>query len=104
MKKKILSFLLSAICLFSVISLGGCGKKSAKNEVYLLNFKPESAAAYEKIAKKYTDETGVKVKVVTAAANTYEQTLKSEIAKSKAHLQNIIHNHFTISLQKNQLY
>ena len=32
----------------------------------------------------YQKETGIKVKVVTAAANTYEQTLKSEIAKSSA--------------------
>ncbi len=34
-----------------------------------------------KIAKEYTESTGVDVKVVTAAAGTYEQTLRSEIAK-----------------------
>ena len=39
---------------------------------------------YEEIEKTYEKETGVKVKVQTAAANTYEQTLKSEIAKKKA--------------------
>jgi raffinose/stachyose/melibiose transport system substrate-binding protein len=65
------------------MSLAGCGGKS-KSEVYFLNFKPESASAYEELAKKYKEETGVTVKVVTAAANNYEQTLKSEIAKSDA--------------------
>ena len=37
-----------------------------------------------KLQKKYEEETGTKLKVVTAAANNYEQTLKSEIAKSDA--------------------
>jgi raffinose/stachyose/melibiose transport system substrate-binding protein len=51
-------------------------------EVYYLNFKPEVADVYTKIAEEYKKETGVTLKVVTAAAGTYEQTLKSEIAKS----------------------
>jgi raffinose/stachyose/melibiose transport system substrate-binding protein len=51
-------------------------------EVYFLNFKPEVADIYAKIADEYKAETGVTLKVVTAAAGTYEQTLKSEIAKS----------------------
>ena len=83
--KKPISLLLSIICLLSCISLAGCGKKkTTSGEVYFLNFKPESAAVYEELAKKYEEEKGVKVKVVTAAANNYEQTLKSEIAKSSA--------------------
>jgi raffinose/stachyose/melibiose transport system substrate-binding protein len=53
-------------------------------EVYYLNFKPEVADVYAKIADEYKAETGVTLKVVTAAAGTYEQTLKSEIAKSDA--------------------
>lgn len=65
-------------------SLAGCGGKGDEASVYFLNFKPESAKVYEEIAKTYEKEKGVKVKVVTAAANTYEQTLKSEIAKSGA--------------------
>ncbi|MNH75886.1 hypothetical protein D3C87_438000 [compost metagenome] len=56
----------------------------AKEEIYFLNFKPEIAATYDKIAKDYEAETGVKVKVVTAASGTYEPTLKAEIAKSDA--------------------
>lgn len=51
-------------------------------EIYFLNFKPEVGQIYEAIAKEYEAETGVKVKVVTAASDTYEQTLTSEIAKS----------------------
>ncbi len=57
---------------------------AAGGEVYYLNFKPEVAEIYAKIAEAYKAETGVTLKVVTAAAGTYEQTLKSEIAKSDA--------------------
>ncbi|MEC0333638.1 extracellular solute-binding protein, partial [Paenibacillus macerans] len=63
---------------------GGDGNSGKAEEIYFRNFKPEIAAIYEKIAKDYEAETGVKVKVVTAAAGTYETTLKSEIAKSEA--------------------
>jgi raffinose/stachyose/melibiose transport system substrate-binding protein len=53
-------------------------------ELYYLNFKPEVADVYAKIATEYKAATGVTLKVVTAASGTYEQTLKSEIAKSDA--------------------
>ena len=53
-------------------------------KVYYLNFKPEQADQWVELAKKYTDETGVEVHVQTAASGTYEQTLKSEMAKSEA--------------------
>jgi raffinose/stachyose/melibiose transport system substrate-binding protein len=56
----------------------------AGGEVYYLNFKPEVADIYAKIADEYKLETGVTLKVVTAASGTYEQTLKSEIAKADA--------------------
>ncbi len=51
-------------------------------EIYYLNFKPEVADIYDEIARDYQKETGIKLKVVTAASDTYEQTLTSEIAKS----------------------
>jgi raffinose/stachyose/melibiose transport system substrate-binding protein len=51
-------------------------------ELYYLNFKPEVADVYAKIGDAWKAETGNTLKVVTAAAGTYEQTLKSEIAKS----------------------
>lgn len=81
--KKTASLLTALICSVICMSTAGCGKKST-NEVYFLNFKPEAATAYEELAEKYKEEKGVTVRVVTAAANGYEQTLKSEIAKSDA--------------------
>lgn len=83
MCKKIVSLILVIATFLSVLLLSGCAKQD-KAQVYFLNFKPESADVYKKIAEKYEKETGIKVKVSTAAANTYEQTLKSEIAKSSA--------------------
>ncbi len=81
--KRFLSIILCAIMIFSLCAFtAGC--KMEKASIYFLNFKPEVARVYEKIADAYEAETGIKVKVVTAAANTYEQTLKSEIAKSDA--------------------
>lgn len=59
-------------------------KAEGTGEIYFLNFKPEVADVYDEIATKYETETGVKVKVVTAASGTYETTLKSEIAKTDA--------------------
>ncbi len=83
--KKIISLILTAASVLSCLLLAGCGEnKNTAAQVYFLNFKPESAAVYEELAKKYEEEKGVAVKVVTAAANTYEQTLKSEIAKTEA--------------------
>lgn len=58
------------------------GTQTAKTEIYFLNFKPEVGEIYKAIAEDYKKETGVTVKVVTAASDTYEQTLTSEIAKS----------------------
>ena len=63
MSKKIISLILSVIIVFSLMMLAGCGDNGS-NEVYFLNFKPESADVYREIAKKYEQETGVSVKVV----------------------------------------
>ena len=65
---------------------GGSGSSgdNGKGSVYFLNFKPEAADQWTALAKEYTDETGVQVKVQTAASGTYEQQLKSELAKSEA--------------------
>ena len=57
---------------------------SGEGKVYYLNFKPEQADAWVDLAAKYTEETGVPVTVETAASGTYEQTLKSEMAKTDA--------------------
>ncbi len=71
-------------------STAGTGGSSAGNSgtaagsVYYLNFKPEVDSVWQSIAAQYTKTTGVPVKVVTAANNTYEQTLMSEIANKEA--------------------
>ncbi|MCT1442290.1 ABC transporter substrate-binding protein [Corynebacterium glucuronolyticum] len=67
--------------------LAGCSDSSSSADgpsVYFMNAKPEQDAAYQEIAKKYTEETGVEVKVVTAASGTYEQTMKAEVGKKDA--------------------
>ncbi len=74
---------ISLALIASMLFLCSCGR-SNKASVYFLNFKPELASSYQEIASAYEAETGVKVKITTAAANQYEQTLKSEIAKSSA--------------------
>lgn len=94
MKKKLLSALLCATMISSM--LVGCGGSEAATEtteaaqttetaeteeateeteasaeggsVYYLNFKPEVDEQWQEIAAAYTEETGVPVKVVTAAS------------------------------------
>lgn len=60
------------------------GSDGSKGSVYYLNFKPEQDEAWQNLAKKYTEEKGVDVKVVTAASGNYETTLMSEMGKSGA--------------------
>lgn len=86
--KKYLTIALSAVMV--TVALTGCSssgdgsKDDEKGSVYYLSFKPEQEEQWKKIAQDYEKETGVRVKVVTAASGTYEQTLKSEIAKEDA--------------------
>ena len=80
--KKYLALILTLI--FIVGAFSGCGEKDDKGSVYYLNFKPEQDSAWQQLAKDYTDQTGVEVKVVTAAQGTYEQTLLTEIDKDEA--------------------
>jgi raffinose/stachyose/melibiose transport system substrate-binding protein len=84
MARKLFSVI--SIFLIAVLTLAACGTAGTKagGEVYYLNFKPEVSEIYTKIAAAYLKETGITLKVVTAASGTYEQTLKSEIAKSDA--------------------
>lgn len=79
---------MAAIAAMSLGTLAACGSSTsgddAKGKVYYLNFKPEAADQWTALAKEYTKEKGVEVKVQTASSGTYEQTLKSEIAKTEA--------------------
>ncbi len=76
--KKILLFLMLII---TVVTLSSCDRKRG---VYYLNFKPEADKAWIDLAKKYTEATGVKVTIVTAAEGRYEETLTTEMNKSSA--------------------
>ena len=55
---------------------------ATNGSVYYLNFKPEQAQQWQQVAKQYTQLTGVPVTVVTAASGTYEDALRSEMAKN----------------------
>ena len=84
MKKKIAFMLAVIICLsFALPLLSGC-MNNGKGRVYFLNFKPEQDAAWQALAKTYTEKIGVEVIVLTAADNQYESTLATEMDKRKA--------------------
>ncbi len=110
MKKRMIGAILCAIMTMSLFT--GCGRKTeegqtpqntaqntenqegnnnqtnnqntAKGQVYYLSFKPEVDSVWQGLAQQYTQETGVPVKVVTAASGTYEQTLMAEISNAEA--------------------
>ena len=94
--KKALAIVLAAAMAFGMAACGGnttstntststAGTSTAgEGKVYYLNFKPEQADDWVELAAEYTKQTGVPVDVVTAASNTYESTLKAEMAKSNA--------------------
>ena len=104
--KKLIALLLAVVM---VMGLAACGSKTttetkapteakvdtpateaktdapaAAGSVYYLNFKPEQDEAWQKLAAKYTEETGVPVTVLTAASGTYEETLMAEMGKTEA--------------------
>ena len=100
--KKIIAMLLALVMVFALCA---CGSQPANNtpaeeskapaeetpaasgaegSVYYLNFKPEADEAWQKVAAAYTEQTGVPVKVVTAASGTYQETLTAEMDKSEA--------------------
>ena len=62
----------------------GDDSSAAGGSVYYLNFKPEQDEQWQALAKTYTEQTGTKVTVVTAASGNYETTLMSEMGKSGA--------------------
>lgn len=95
MKKSFL-IKLTAFTLASFLTMGalvGCSDNTSdknkkgdasKGKVYYLNFKPEQDKAWQKLAKKYTEETGITVKVKTAGEGTYEPTLTAEMNMDEA--------------------
>ncbi len=68
-----------------IVSLTACNSRDdGKTVIRYLNFKPEIAAAYEKIATAYEKEKGIRVVIDTAANNTYEQTLTAKMSTAEA--------------------
>lgn len=100
--KKIIALLLALVMVFALCACGSQpantppaeetkapaeetpAASSAEGSVYYLNFKPEADEAWQKVAAAYTEQTGVPVKVVTAASGTYQETLTAEMDKSEA--------------------
>ena len=80
MKKWTALFL--ALCL--MFSLASFAAAEEAGSVYYLNFKPEADQAWQDLAKIYTDQTGVQVKVITAASGQYDTTLTAEMEKGDA--------------------
>ncbi len=78
--KKLIVMLLALAMVFGLVACGAADEGS----VYWLNFKPESDEALQELAAMYKEETGVEVKVVTAAAGTYNETLTAEMDKGDA--------------------
>ena len=89
--KKFLGVLLASFMCFTLVA---CNNDSGTmtdgtttgGKVFYLNFKPESDAAWQELAKKYTEETGVEVKVVTAASGNYDVSLQNELGKATPEL------------------
>ena len=105
--KKLLAVLLALVMVLSLVACGAAPAETpstpaepetpateepaaepetpaATGSVYYLNFKPESDAAWQELAKTYTEQTGVPVKVVTAASGQYDTTLTAELDKDAA--------------------
>ena len=80
MKQRILTLVMACALVFGL--LAGCGEEE-KGSVYWLNFKPEADQALQQIAKTYREQTGVEVRIVTAASGQYESTLTAEMDKSR---------------------
>ena len=83
---KIIATATAALMMIAGVSACGSdtGGDSDKGRVYYLNLKPEASDQWKALAEEYKKETGIETTVQTAASGTYEQTLKSEIAKDNA--------------------
>lgn len=80
--KKVLALVMALCLCFGLVACGGTEEE--KGSVYYLNFKPEADDAWQALAKTYTEQTGVEVKVVTAASGEYDKMLSAEMDKDAA--------------------
>ena len=103
--KKIIALLLALVMVFGLVACGAkeeapateekteapageekapAAEETAAGSVYYLNFKPEADQAWQDLAALYTEQTGVAVKVVTAASGDYDTTLNAQMGKDGA--------------------
>ena len=69
-RKLIISMALAATMIVGCSSASGTSAtgSDSNGRVYYLNFKPEADEYWQDLAKEYTEETDVPVKVITAAS------------------------------------
>ena len=89
---------IAALVLALMLALSAMAIAEEAGSVYYLQFKPEVAEAWVELGELYEAETGVDVTIITAASGTYEDTLKSEMAKTEA--PTLFHVNGLISLKK----
>ncbi len=82
MKKTLVGLLIICLCFGFAACNGDKSSSDGKGTVYYLNFKPEADQAWQALARQYTQQTGVEVKVVTAAAGDYATTLNAQMGKA----------------------
>ena len=81
-KKRFVALLMTMAMLVSMMSGCSFGSSAKKvTQIYFLSCKPEVKSVWEEVSAAYEKETGVKLKVLTAADGNHERTLKAELAK-----------------------
>ena len=81
----------TAVIAAAVLTMGvlsGCGgtgaSSSSQGRVYYMNQKGENNEQFVQLGKLFTKDTGIPFDITTASPGNYEQTLKSELAKTNA--------------------
>ena len=81
-KKRFVASLMTLAMLVTMLSGCSFGSSSKKvTQIYFLSCKPEVKSVWEEVSAAYEKETGIKLKVLTAADGNHERTLKAELAK-----------------------
>ena len=80
--RRFVALLMTMAMLVSMLSGCSFGSSSKKvTQIYFLSCKPEVKSVWEEVSAAYEKETGIKLKVLTAADGNHERTLKAELAK-----------------------